>query len=240
MKTQRAQRRDLLIDGLDVLCDSDADVKTIIEPRRDEIIFLLEKYIKEIETFNEAYGLVKVSNRDELIIKHILDSLAPLGIISRLLTTNYPLSTTHYPLQIGDAGSGAGLPGIPLAIALPNCKFTLIERMGRRAGFLFSTTAALGLSNVSVEEKELERIESDLFDLVTFRAFAPLEPKILKTLFRVCKKTGIIAAYKGQRKKIEQEITLVEKYCGKRKIIPYSVPLLDEQRHLAVLSEATI
>jgi len=221
----------ILIDGIDTLCDSDETVKAIIEPRKNEIISLLEKYIKEIETFNEAYGLVKVSNRDELIIKHILDSLAPLGIISRLLPRS--------PLQIADAGSGAGLPGIPLAIALPN-QFTLIERMGRRAGFLFSTTALLRLPNVSIEEKELERIESNQFDIVTFRAFSPLEPKILKTLFRVCKETGIIAAYKGKREKAEQEILSVEKYCSRSEIIPYSVPFLDEQRHLAVLKAKTI
>ena len=217
----------LLIEGIDVLCDSDETVKAIIEPRKNEIISLLEKYINEIEKFNDAYGLVKVSNRDELITKHILDSLAPLGIISRLLP--------HSP-QIADAGSGAGLPGIPLAIALPDCKFTLIERMGKRVGFLLNTIAILGLSNVTVEEKELEQIDSNLFDLVTFRAFSPLEPKIQKTLFRVCKKTGIIAAYKGQREKIDKEIDSVKNFCSRTEVIPYKVPFLDEQRHLVVLS----
>jgi 16S rRNA (guanine527-N7)-methyltransferase len=223
----------ILIDVIDTLCKNDEDAEKILYPRKEEIVSLLERYVKEIETFNDAYGLVKVGSRDELIIRHILDSLAPVGIIWRL--QNQMNTAEKDRRKIADAGSGAGLPGIPLAIALPGCDFTLIERMGRRAGFLFSTTALLGLPNILIEEKELEQIQSNQFDLVTFRAFTPLEPKILKTLFKVCNKTGIIAAYKGQYEKIEQEIESVEKYCSRREIIRYRVPFLDEQRHLAVL-----
>lgn len=224
----------LLQEGINLLCRNDESVSKLITPRKNEVLSLLERYIKEIESFNDAYGLVKVSNTDELITRHILDSLAPLGIIHSILTNNYQLTTTN-SLNIADAGSGAGLPGIPLAITLPDCGFSLIERMGRRAGFLFSTTALLGLKNITVEEKELEAIESEQFDIVTFRAFTPLEPKMLRTLFRVCKKTGIIAAYKGQREKIDQEIAAIEKLCTRQEIIQYNVPCLDEQRHIVVL-----
>ena len=69
---------------------------------------LLQKYMDEIELFNEAYGLVKVQNKQELYVKHILDSLAPLEI----LIQNMP----DTECSIADIGSGAGLPGIPLAI----------------------------------------------------------------------------------------------------------------------------
>ena len=132
--------------------------------RREEIISFLELYIKEIETFNSVYGLVGVTNTEELVIKHILDSLAPLEIISNLLQSSLgdlgasaPLREVP-PIKVADAGSGAGLPGIPLAIALPNCEFTLIERMGRRAGFLLNTKAVLNLSNINIEEKEIEKV----------------------------------------------------------------------------------
>ena len=111
---------------------------------------ILQKYIEEIELFNQAYGLVKVKDRDELIVKHILDSLAPLELITQLLKKSTCISLE--PWQIADVGSGAGFPGIPLAAHLPSAEFTLIERMGRRAGFLRNCIAVLGLSNVQVEE----------------------------------------------------------------------------------------
>jgi len=216
----------IISSGIEQLCKSDEDFKNLIAAGNDEIISLLNRYTDEIETFNPAYGLVGTSDKKELIIKHILDSLAPLGIISRLLKLREPLCA-----KIADAGSGAGLPGIPLAIAAPKCDFTLIERMGRRAGFLMNTKAVLSLSNVSIEEKELEKI-SGSFDLVTFRAFKPLEPKLLKTLFKICAPGGKIAAYKGRREKIETEMAPLE---ADWEAIPYAVPFLDEERHLLVI-----
>jgi len=221
----------LLEEGIKSLCKNDSEIERLAANRAEEIISLLERYIKEIELFNSAYGLVAAGSTKEIVIRHILDSLAPLGKISRLLSGK---DKTSRP-QIADAGSGAGLPGIPLAIALPECNFTLIERMGRRAGFLYSTSAVLGLSNITVEECGLEETESGRFSLVTFRAFKPLEPKLLKTLLNVCEEGGIIAAYKGRLEKIKQEISPLEKICGKWEAIPYGVPFLDEERHLLVI-----
>jgi len=229
----------LLSEGVDALRKNDKDIESLIAPRAEEVISRLTSYINEIELFNEAYGLVGAADTEELVVKHILDSLAPLGIISRLLTVNC-LNEAHETQkpQIADAGSGAGLPGIPLAIALPGFDFTLIERMGRRAGFLWNTKASLGISNIAVEEGELEKTSPERFRLVTFRAFKPLEPKLLKTLFKACVKGGIIAAYKGRREKIEQEMAPLKKLslleCG-WEAIPYTVPFLDEERHLLVI-----
>ena len=223
--------KNLLSDGIDILCKSDEEIKNLIAPCREKIIALLNNYIKEIEIFNSAYGLVGANDTNELIIKHILDSLAPLGIINRLLKE----ANAENRAQIADAGSGAGLPGIPLAITMPQCDFTLIERMGRRAGFLFNTKAVLSLSNVSIEESELERTQSGRFNLVTFRAFKPLEPKLLKTLFKICASGGVIAAYKGRREKIEAEMSPLEKNCKNWEIIPCTTPFLEEERHLLVI-----
>jgi len=229
----------ILLEGIKILCGSDEEINSIIVSRRDEILTLLDRYIKEIETFNPAYGLVGSKDSKELTIKHILDSLAPLGIISRLTkesqTDREPKDKGGYT-KIADAGSGAGLPGIPLAIALPECGFTLIERMGRRAGFLFGTKAALALSNVDIEESELEKCTAQ-FDLITFRAFKPLEPKLLKTLLKLLAPGGIIAAYKGRREKIEAEMASLQ---GERPVwetIPCTVPFLEEERNLLVLRQ---
>jgi 16S rRNA (guanine527-N7)-methyltransferase len=164
---------DLLSDGLLQLCRGDITIDSLISPRRDEVFSLLSRYIVEIESHNPALSLVGTNDRQELIVRHILDSLAPLGIMSRKFSIDRQFS-------IADVGSGAGLPGIPLAIVLPDTEITLIERKGRRAGFLRSMQAALSLSNVLVEEAEMEKAKPGRFALVTFRAFRPLEPKMYK------------------------------------------------------------
>ena len=217
----------LLSDGIMDLRRNDTNIDRIIAPRSEEIISLLSRYLNEIELFNHVYGLVGTENRESLVIRHILDSLAPLGIISRLLNE-------VRGARIADAGSGAGLPGIPLAVVLSACDFTLIERMGKRANFLWNTKASLGLPNVTIEEKELEKTDG-LFDLVIFRAFKPLEPKLLAALFKICVHGGAIAAYKGRREKIEKEIAPLEKTLIHSEVIPYNAPFLNEERHLLVI-----
>ena len=229
----------LLEEGLDILCQNDPDAQAPILPRREKIILLLQKYIAQIELYNPAWGLVGTNDRRELVIRHILDSLAPLGLMCRLLKACGAI--TH----IADVGSGAGLPGIPLAIALPNVRFTLIERSGRRANFLRNALGDLALPNVSVEEAEMEKFKMLMsFDLVTFRAFKPLEPKLLKCLLRLCTAGGALVAYKGRREKVESEMAALEnslivkgqKYPAIRwELLPCPTPLLDEERHILLI-----
>jgi 16S rRNA (guanine527-N7)-methyltransferase len=221
----------ILEEGLAALRESDPDIEALFSPRGNHIAAALETYLAEIERFNPAYGLVGAKDRRELVIKHILDSLAPLGIIRRLLSAFPP------PHKIADAGSGAGLPGIPLAICLPGVTVTLIERMGRRAGFLRNTLAALGLSNAAVEEREMEQAAPGRYHVVTFRAFRPLEPRLLKSLFRACAPDGLLAAYKGRREKIEAEMAAAGKAAGPWEALPCPVPLLAEERHLLVIRQ---
>jgi 16S rRNA (guanine527-N7)-methyltransferase len=201
---------------------------------RKNVAELLLNYIKEIELFNEAYGLVKVSSQKELIVKHILDSLAPLDIIVQHLKMSANAGPAAW--QIADIGSGAGLPGIPLAICLPQAEFTLIERMGRRAGFLRNCIAVLGLSNVRVEEVELEKAVPGRFDLAIFRAFRPLTHEILKGLRSILKPGGILAAWKGRPENAKEEITAVESAVASAEIIPLTVPFLKEERCLVLCS----
>lgn len=214
----------------------------------DTALALLIRYIEEIELFNPAYGLVKVRDRRELVVRHILDSLAPLSIIRANIDGDSAGGTCAEgkKITVADAGSGAGLPGIPLAVCMPDADFTLIERMGRRAGFLRNTLAVLGLSNVRVLEAEMEKARGacqDRFDVIVFRAFRPLEPRILKGLFRLLAPSGTLAAYKGRRQSVEEEIAGVlaaaEKGSGPRiggwEICPLDVPFLDEERHLLLL-----
>jgi 16S rRNA (guanine527-N7)-methyltransferase len=223
--------------GIQALAQNDADIGKIIIPRRDEVLSLLSGYIAEIGLFNPACGLVGTQDTRELIVRHILDSLAPLGIIKRLLENRAPRAAEagNDGGRVADVGSGAGLPGIPLAIALPAANFSLIERMGRRAGFLRNVQAALGLSNAAVEETDMEKALPGRFSVVVFRAFRPLEPAVLKGLFRLCAEGGILAAYKGRREKIEKEMAEIENLTGGWEAIPCPVPLLNEERHLLLI-----
>jgi 16S rRNA (guanine527-N7)-methyltransferase len=204
------------------------------------IFSLLERYVEEIELFNPAYGLVKVRDHRELIVKHILDSLAPLKVMRNLFEG-------RTDLKIADVGSGAGLPGIPLAVCLPCAAFTLIERMGRRAGFLRDVVAVLGLSNVVVEEAEMEKLAPaandrfdiiDRFDLIVFRAFRPLDGAILKGLFALLKPSGFLAAYKGRGQAIEEEMNGLQALSWEA--LPLEVPFLAEERHLVLIKNQLI
>jgi 16S rRNA (guanine527-N7)-methyltransferase len=228
----------VLSEGIKRLCQSCGDIDKLIAPRQDQVLDLLARYIAEIELFNPAYGLVGAADRRELVVKHILDSLAPAGIIHRLLEDQ--AAAGNIRPRAADVGSGAGLPGIPLAIVLPRINFTLIERMGRRAGFLRNTQAALGLSNVIIEENEMEKAGPARFSLLVFRAFRPLEPKILKGLFRLCAEGGTLAAYKGRREKIEAEMAALEQAAPTWNMIPCPVPMLDEERHILLIPKSVL
>jgi 16S rRNA (guanine527-N7)-methyltransferase len=234
-------RDETLIRGLELLCQSDRDTARILSPRLAETASLLEKYIAEIELFNRTLSLVGAKDRRELVVKHILDSLAPLGIITRLLAGQAAeRDAADDPPAIADVGSGAGLPGIPLAICLPNARFTLIERMGRRAGFLRNTQAVLALANVETEEREMENV-SARFDLAVFRAFRPLEPAIARSLLRLLKPGGALAAYKGRRETAEAELAALAAAPAavgqtiRAEILPCPVPFLEEERHIVII-----
>jgi 16S rRNA (guanine527-N7)-methyltransferase len=128
------------------------------------------------------------------------------------------------------------LPGIPLAVCLPHAAFTLIERMGRRAGFLRDAAAVLGLQNVSIEEADMEELAPAAaggYDLIVFRAFKPLDGAMLKRLFALLKPTGMLGAYKGRRRTIEEEMSGLQNLSWEA--VPLGVPFLAEERHLVLI-----
>jgi len=227
---------DKLTEGLLQLCGADPVISTLIKPRLSVIKDSLNAYMEEIDRFNAAYGLVKTTSREELIVKHILDSLSPLGLLAEDGACNGSCRAEKGRRRsFADAGSGAGLPGIPLAICLPDFQFTLIERMGRRAGFLRNVAAVLGLSNCAVEEAEIEKAAPGRFETVTFRAFHPLTAELLKHLFRLLAPGGRLAAYKGRKEKIEAEIAEAGLVGKEVNVIPLTVPFLNEERRLVII-----
>ncbi|MBB6482622.1 16S rRNA (guanine(527)-N(7))-methyltransferase RsmG [Spirochaeta isovalerica] len=185
----------------------------------EEQLALLERYIGEIELWNPRYGLVNAKG-DDLITRHILDSLSGASAV-----------LSRSPETLADVGSGAGLPGIPLAIMLPGVKVTLIERSGKRVRFLRNAAAVLNLKNLNIMEMDLKNVK-DRYDLVTFRAFKPVEPGIMTLLMNILTPDGQLAAYKGRMENINDEIRQVGSIAEAKEILPLSVPGLREERHL--------
>jgi 16S rRNA (guanine527-N7)-methyltransferase len=186
----------------------------------------LERYRLELELWNRRYRVVKASGND-LVVRHFLDSLAGLPVLARLSPRRTVL----------DVGSGAGFPGLPLAVFLEDSRFALLERSARKAAFLGNVVALLGLANARVLEMELRDLE-ERFDLVTFRAWSPLDRE-LPALRRVLAPGGVIAAYKGRRERIEAELRaagLSAGMAGAVEVVPLRVPFLEgEERHLVLV-----
>ncbi len=185
---------------------------------------LLEKYIGELELWNPRYGLVNAEG-DELVIRHILDSLSGVKTMQGL-----------GPALVADIGSGAGLPGIPLAIMLPHIRFHLVERSGKRAGFLRNIILTLGLSNVSVIEESMEKL-TDRYEAVTFRGFSPIQNDLIKSLGKIVSEgDGAVLAYKGRETQIQEELdSLEEDALRDVTTVSVDVPFLDEERHLVIM-----
>lgn len=189
----------------------------------DGILQKLIRYIEEIELWNPRYKLV--ADGEDLVNRHVLDSLSGLPGVAALS-----------PRRLADVGSGAGFPGIPLAICLPDTHVCLIEKMGRRAGFLRTLAVVLGLSNVSIIEKPVEDLsaaESD-FDVVTFRAWSALDNQVLDSMTRILASGGRVAAYKGRREVVDAELAAVAGRIGPSEILPLTVFGGGEERNLVI------
>jgi 16S rRNA (guanine527-N7)-methyltransferase len=161
------------------------------------------------------------------VIKHILDSLAPVAIVRRLLEG-------RARPRIADLGTGAGLPGVPLALAFPEAEVALVDRMTRRTEFLASILDLLPLPNATVIETQVEHARGS-YDLVTFRAFRPFERKLFKRVFALCDADGAVLAYKGKADRARSELPVIEGLYSSAEILPVKVPFLDDERCVAVI-----
>ena len=173
---------DIILSGLKAYGVDKAEDKAII----------LEKYLNEIMLFNPTLKLVGEKERDEIIYRHILDSASAYPLFSSMTKT----SST-----IADLGTGAGLPGVVLAILFPDRNFVLIDRMTRRIGFLRAVKAKLNLVNVEIVSKDISEVK-DHFAYVTSRAFRPLSA-VAEDMMKLAPEAIL---YKGTKKAIEEEI----------------------------------
>lgn len=189
----------------------------------------LARLYDEITLFNPQYGLVNASGED-LVVRHILDCLAPVPLFRKM---------DRDWVRMADLGSGSGLPGLVLASVFGNWDISLVERMGRRAGFLRNTIAVLGMNDhVRVVQKDLSEVR-DGYDIVTFRAFRHIQD-IISDLDRLLVPGGKVFSYKSSDENIREELQVVESYSGCRfnhDVADYSVPMLDATRKMLILSK---
>ena len=174
----------------------------------------LIRFVELLLKWNQAYNLTAVRDPDEMLTKHVLDSLAVLPHVRGT--------------PVEDVGSGAGLPGIPLAVALPDTRFTLLDSNGKKTRFMTHAAAELGLKNVEVIQARAEAHRPPVpFATVLSRAFASLAD-FLELAGGGCAPGGRLLAMKGARPTEElRELPAGYRVIG---VHPLKVPGLGAER----------
>ena len=175
-------------------------------------------FIQLIAKWNRSYNLTAVRNNADMARLHILDSLAILPYIEGK--------------RVIDIGTGAGLPGIPLAICLPDVQFTLLDSNAKKTRFVQQAVLELKLTNVTVVHSRVEDYQPEQgFDSVLTRAFASL-PDIVQLTGHLLTDAGVLLAMKGQVP--EAELQQLSHYTAT--ITPIHVPDVEAERCLLRLS----
>lgn len=179
----------------------------------------LLKLLDELERWNAAYNLTAIRDRPSMLTHHLLDSLS---VHAALRGT-----------RIADVGTGAGFPGLPLAIVNPQRHFTLLDSNGKKIRFVAHAARSLGLGNVDAVHVRAERFTPPQpFDTVTARAFAALET-LAESVAPLCVPGTRVLAMKGRRD--ESELAALPPGWSIERVEPLDVPGLGEARHLVVL-----
>ncbi|MFN3234775.1 MAG: 16S rRNA (guanine(527)-N(7))-methyltransferase RsmG [Gammaproteobacteria bacterium] len=178
------------------------------------------QYLEDLNKWNKTYNLTAITNPNEQMTKHIVDSL----MVGHLLHGDHIL----------DVGTGPGLPGIPLAICYPNKTFTLLDSNRKKTAFLTHIKQILGLNNVQIIHHRVESFSPSIrFDSIVSRAFSNLSDMLKKTEHLIAKQ-GRFIALKGVMPREELadipdrfEVTTIKKLqiCG-----------LEGERHVVILT----
>jgi 16S rRNA (guanine527-N7)-methyltransferase len=123
-------------------------------------------YLDLLQRWNATYNLTSVRDPDQMLTQHLLDCLAVVAPMRRMLGGD--------PARVLDVGSGGGLPGVVLAAMCPTSKVICVDTVGKKAAFVRQAAMELGLPNLEGEHARVEKLRAPAFDLVTSRAFASL------------------------------------------------------------------
>ena len=187
-------------------------------------------FLAELRRWNRAYNLVAEAPVLDWVRRHLLDSLSIAAALRAVAAeAGHGAAPSAGPFRVLDLGSGAGLPGIPLAVALPELRFVLLDGNGKKARFCRHAVTALGLPNVEVAEERAEHYAPPApFDAAVVRAVGSLA-RIRALLRPRCR--GPILAMKGRYPTRELEALRGVPVTTVR----LRVPGIDAERHLVVL-----
>jgi len=189
-------------------------------PLGEESIGLLLAHVQLVRAWARSYNLVARGDLDDLVTRHVLDSLAIHALVraGRLL----------------DVGSGAGFPGLPLAIALPDIEVTLLDSAGKRARFLRHVVRTLGLDSVEVVQARVEDFHAERpFTTIVSRAFATLLEYARRVRHLAGPETRVLAL-KGQWPR--GELDALPGWVTVESVRHYHVPDLHAERHVVIMS----
>lgn len=182
-------------------------------------------YLEEMLVWNKTHGLTTITRPDEMVIKHIADSLSVHAFVKG-----------H---SWADVGAGAGLPGIPLALLFPEKRFVLIESQHKKAGFLRHIKRTLNLDNIEVVQERVENYHPKdktnvemRFDGIVTRAFTSL-PNMLSLTKHLCANEGCFLAMKGVIP--QEELVAIAKDYPQYQVERLSVPGLEAERHCIII-----
>lgn len=148
----------------------------------------LERYLALLTKWNQVHNLTAIRNPADMRVQHLLDCLAVVVPLRRIVGTG--------PTRVLDVGSGAGLPGVVLAIAAPELQITCVDAVAKKAAFVTQVAAELALKNLRSEHARAEQLRLPPFDLITSRALGSLRDLVRLTR-RLLKPGGAWMAMKG-------------------------------------------
>ena len=181
-------------------------------------------YVDMLHKWNKAYNLTSVRDPNEMLVRHILDSIV--------------VAPHLHGERFIDVGTGPGLPGIPLSIVLPEAHFTLLDSLGKRVRFLRQVQHELALKNITPVQSRVEDFPAEPpFDGVISRAFASLNDMV-NWCHHLPGENGCFYALKGQLP--EDEIAALPPEFSVGSVFKLQVPQLEGERHLVVIKSNKI
>lgn len=195
----------------------------------DEQSACLALYIEQLQRWNQTYNLTALRLPEQMLVQHIFDSLVVVGPIDKTLYKNTVLKP-----QVMDVGSGAGLPGVVLAIMRPNWQILCVDAVQKKMAFVQQMCGTLKLANLRAKHARIEKLDPVQADIVISRAFASLADFAALAGPHVASE-GWLLAMKGQQPEQEQA-ALQQTDWRVSRVEPLQVPELDAQRCLVWMS----